>query len=548
MDVTTRGFLGLTVACAQCHDHKFDPIPQRDYYALLGVFNNTKAGEFPLVPKPVVDEYMARKKDVEDQEKLIKEFVTNQGEQLARIFASRTADYVMAVWTESDTQTIDESLDVETLQRWGKYLAGPQKDHLYLNCEGDRRKCAETLQRLAIDVFDEKKRIERENMIRLGGSTERRNLSQADLLSLPPEKYFLWRDLFGPKGIYTYGDPGIERFLYGTWSEHLKALRAELALRKQAMPEQYAFYQIIKDVEKLKTQKLFIRGDRNNLGEAVPSRFLTVMNHVAPQPFTTGSGRLELAEAIANSNNPLTSRVMVNRIWQAHFGEGIVRTPSNFGQLGERPTHPELLDYLASRFIENKWSIKAMHREIMLSSVYQLSSDHSAKAAEVDGANKLFWRYNRRRLDAESLRDSLLAVAGTLDRTIGGKPEKLTEKNHRRTVYGFVSRKKLDPMLALFDFPNPNTTSEQRVVTNVPLQRLFLMNSPVVIDQSQAFAERLEGDDRTKIRTAYRQILGREPDHQRASARSRVPGSSGDSGLAKYPQVLLTSNEFIYVS
>ena len=198
------------------------------------------------------------------------------------------------------------------------------------------------------------------------------------------------------------------------------------------------------------------------------------------KPFTKGSGRLELAEAIADPNNPLTARVMVNRIWQRHFGQGIVRTPSNFGQLGDRPRHPELLDYLAASFVENKWSIKAMHREIMLSSVYALSAENSAANYAVDPENRLVWRANRRRLDAEALRDSLLYVSGNLDLKPGGKAERLTDENKRRAVYGFVSRRKLDGMLALFDFPSPNNTSEQRLSTNVPLQMLFFMNSALV--------------------------------------------------------------------
>ncbi|MEJ7608145.1 MAG: DUF1549 domain-containing protein, partial [Bryobacteraceae bacterium] len=306
VDVTTRGFLGLTVACAQCHDHKFDPIPQKDYYSLLGVFNNTKEAEFPLASKAVVDDFKSHKKSVEEQERHLKAFVTNQGDQLARILASRTADYLMAVWTESDTEPLDESLDPETVGRWSTYLTSAQKDHPYLNCSGASRVCAANVQRMALEVFDEKKKVDQDNLIRLGGSNEREDLSQADLRSLPSEKYFLWRDLFGNKGVYAYGDPGIERFLSGTWADHLKALRAELALRKTAMPDQYAYYQVIQDVEKLKVQKLFIRGDRNTPGEDAPARFLTVMNHVAPQPFSSkGSGRLELAEAIDNPSNPL---------------------------------------------------------------------------------------------------------------------------------------------------------------------------------------------------------------------------------------------------
>ena len=189
---------------------------------------------------------------------------------------------------------------------------------------------------------------------------------------------------------------------------------------------------------------------------------------------------------------------MVNRIWQHHFGRGIVGTPSNFGKLGEAH-QPELLDYLAARFVENGWSIKRMHREIMLSAVYGLSSEDIPANSAVDPDNRLLWRANWQRLDAETLRDSLLFVSGNLDLQAGGPPAPLEDKNKRRAVYGFVSRRKLDSMLALFDFPNPNSTSEQRVVTNVPLQRLYLMNSNFVEDQAAGLAKRLSGTEDERV-------------------------------------------------
>jgi hypothetical protein len=270
-----------------------------------------------------------------------------------------------------------------------------------------------------------------------------------------------------------------------------------------------------------------------------------------PVPFSKGSGRLELAEAIASPKNPLTARVMVNRIWQHHFGAGIVRTPSNFGELGDRPSNPELLDYLAARFIENKWSVKAMHREIMLSAVYQLSAENSENNYAVDPDNRLIWHVPRQRLDVEALRDSLLQVSGTLDATMGGPPVKLTDDhNNRRTVYGFVSRRKLDDLLALFDFPNPNLTSEQRVSTNVPLQQLFFLNSDLMLEKAQAVARRLEKEagpqDRSKIERAYRVLFYREPKPDETALALDFLHRGGS--LGQYLKVLLSSNEFVYVN
>lgn len=547
VDVTTRGFLGLTVACAQCHDHKFDPIPQKDYYSLLGVFNNTKLDEFPLAAAAQVAEFKAKKKRIEEQEKLIAEFLKNQADQLAKIFALRTADYLVAAFRGKD-----DSLDPETLQRWAAYLKKPQKEHPYLNAwsglqdEVKVREFAAKFQDEVLKVYDEKKRVEEENLIRLGGSMKRDKLAGADLVSLDRDQYYLWRDLFGDKGILHYGETGISRFLSGEWKAHLVRMRAELNERRCELPEQYPFLQIISDVEKPKKQHVYVRGDKNNLGDEVSAHFLTVFSDGAPKEFTGKPARLALAEAMVDERNPLTARVIVNRIWLGHFGDAIVRTPSNFGQLGERPSHPELLDYLAARLMESGWSMKALHKEILLSATYQQSVGADAKSASSDGANRLFWRANRRRLDAEELRDSLLLVSGVLDEHGGGRPARLTDDNRKRTVYGYVSRKKLDTMLGLFDFPNPNSTSEQRMTTNVPLQSLFFLNSAFVRKQAEALVKRVgDGEQRERIAKAYRFVYGRTPDAKEVAAGLEFLHGAD---WTQYAQVLLSANEFLFVN
>jgi hypothetical protein len=271
----------------------------------------------------------------------------------------------------------------------------------------------------------------------------------------------------------------------------------------------------------------------------------SILCDAEPKPFTNGSGRLELAEGIADPSNPLTARVMVNRIWQHHFGRGIVDTPSNFGNGGARPSNQELLDYLAARFVENAWSIKSMHREIMLSRVYALSSEDIPANSAVDPDDRLLWRANWQRMDAETLRDSLLFVSGNLDLQTGGPPAALDDKNKRRAVYGFVSRRKLDPMLALFDFPNPNSTSEQRVITNVPLQRLYMMNSIFLEEQASALAKRLGGDDKERVRQAYRVLYGRPPQAEELQLGLAFVAKSNWN---EYARVLLNANEFEWVN
>jgi hypothetical protein len=254
-----------------------------------------------------------------------------------------------------------------------------------------------------------------------------------------------------------------------------------------------------------------IRGNPENLGPDVPRHFLSLLAKDDPAPFSNGSGRLELAEDIVRQ--PIAMRVMVNRIWKSHFGTGIVETPSNFGLTGERPTNPELLEYLASSFVKNGISIKKLHREIMLSSVYQLSTGNEASNFAKDSGNRLYWRADRKRMDAEQLRDSVMLVAGNLDNALGGPSEDLTPAMTRRTVYGRVSRYKLDEYLQLFDFPTPSISAEKRFTTTVPLQRLFMMNSDFIQVESEELAKRVaaESDNRSRIRKMYQLVYGRDP-------------------------------------
>lgn len=549
VDVTGKAFLGLTLGCAQCHDHKFDPVPTRDYYALLGVFTSTQTGEFPLAPEAVVAEYRKRKEAVEAQQAKLERYLDDQAKQLAEVLAHRAADYLRAA-RKGPGAAEAAGLDAETLKRLIDYLK-TSPEHPFLNeWRDESRFDPEAFQRRLLAVLEEQKEIEKQNMIRLGGSNARGDLARADLLSLPRDKYILFRDFFDKqRGIFYYQAGKIDRFLSGEWKAHADRLRAELEQLKKALPERYPYYHIIRDRDKPKNERIRIRGSADNLGEEAPRGFLTILSPGQPRLFRHGSGRLELAEAIASRDNPLTARVMANRIWGFMMGAGIVRTPSNFGQLGEKPSHPELLDYLAWRLMESGWSVKALIREIALSDTYALGYAGDARNWEVDPDNRLLWRAARRRLDIESLRDALLAASGELDLTMGGKPLPLSDpKNLRRTVYGFISRRKLDPTLALFDFPNPNATSEQRIPTSTPLQQLFFLNSEFLIERAKAFAARLAKsapDDAARIRQAYRILFQRDPDQQELSAALDYL-KAGPSAWPLYAQVLMSSNEFLY--
>jgi len=296
---------------------------------------------------------------------------------------------------------------------------------------------------------------------------------------------------------------------------------------------------------------VMIRGDVNNRGNVVPRGFLHVMYPGPRRSFSNGSGRQELAQAITDPANPLTARVMVNRIWQQYFGRGLVATPSNFGRLGELPSHPKLLDDLAVGFMNNGWSIKWLHRQIVLSSTYQRSSTRTAASVEIDPVNIWLWRVPRRRLSVEGWRDAVLAVTGQLAEQTGGpsmKPDDPTEL--RRTIYAEVSRFELNPILSLFDFPDPNAHSAGRLETNTPLQKLFLMNSDFITAHADVLVTDIEASETTDVEQSvaavFQRVFQRAPDEEELRAATEFL-SADDNNLALFAQALLISNEFWFV-
>ena len=581
VDVTGQVFMGLTVGCAKCHDHKYDPIPTKDFYSLLGVFKSTEIQEHPLASGAVVESFKARKKQIDDQKNTVDDFIQKHSTELSEILAAKTSRYLVAAWQVLTPPGVSVSaaaaandLDETILSRWIGYLKASIRDYKYLSAfdqllaaHGDRaqaQKLADEFQTFVLSVFATKHSMDDRNYVKLGGAAgvrDEKTRQYTNLESLPIEKYYLWRDLASEPykkdfldfqgGVYYFGPKDIDRFLAPEWLEHHNALSGRLAQLEKDLPPQFPFLHAIHDLEHPADSKVYIRGDESTLGEMVPRRFLSILSKGAPAAFGHGSGRLELADLIATQSNPLFARVLVNRIWQHHFGQGLVRTPSNFGQLGERPTHPELLDYLAARFVQQRWSMKAIHREIMLSATYQLAAMDDIKNSVEDPANRLLWRANlQQRLDVEALRDSLLAVSGQLDPTVGGPSSPLSDTNRRRTIYAQIGRTKLDPVLALFDFPNPNATSEQRMVTVGPMQRLYFMNNSFVALQSKALADRLAaagGDSRTRVTLAYRLLFGRVPtDSELKLGLTFLENSQGS--WPQYTQVLLSSAEFSSVN
>jgi hypothetical protein len=288
----------------------------------------------------------------------------------------------------------------------------------------------------------------------------------------------------------------------------------------------------------------------------VERRFLKVLSSDDATPYSQGSGRLELANSIVGEAASLTARVIVNRIWLAHFGEGLVTTPSNFGKLGALPSHPELLDDLTARFIEHGWSLKWLHREIVLSATYRQSSQYHQQNFEIDPDNRWMWRMNRRRLDVEAWRDAMLMSAGHLDQTQGGPSVSWdSEENHRRTLYCTVHRREIAKMLSLYDFPDANFHSPQRINTSTPLQGLYVLNSPFMAAEAKALAARIRTEVpdslQKQIERMYLILYSRPVTERELAIGTSFLSPQGEVPTAplweQYAQALLGSNEFLFV-
>ncbi|HEY2383773.1 MAG TPA: PSD1 and planctomycete cytochrome C domain-containing protein [Terriglobia bacterium] len=568
VDAVTRGFLGLTVGCARCHNHKYDPIPQTDYYSLAGVFYNTIYEEYPGAPKKIVDEYAKLEDELDKEQKILQEATTASTDTLSRSLVYQTSNYLMGVWDVTQTGTAKKEiaqvveqrkLDYELLDRWIKYMAKPTTKYKNKDAwqamikkggtQQDAKRLADKFQEEVVAAMLEKNDIDGENKViqakDLDGTKPKKRTDKPSnfmsfkdfnpgswlrLKSLPDEQNNFWTEIFqrelkdeedpnampmngrqGNPGVLLFRGWGLESRIGEEAQARIKNIQSDVDAVKKKMEVHYPFIHGVRDSEKPEDIPVAFRGDPNNpTGKPVPRHFLSLLSEGDPKPFTQGSGRLELAEAI--SKQPLALRVFVNRIWKGHFGTGIVDTPSNFGTAGERPTNPELLEYMANYFVSHGTSVKALQREIMLSSVYQLSTADNAEDFAKDSGNRLYWRAEKKRLDAEELRDGVLFTAGNLDNAMGGPSADLTPANLRRTVYGKVSRYKLDEYLQLFDFPSPSISAEKRFVTTVPLQRLFLMNSDFMQIEAEELAKRVanETDNRARIKRAYEYVYGRD--------------------------------------
>jgi hypothetical protein len=564
IDVTMRGLQGLTVSCARCHDHKFDPIPTKDYYSLYGVFaSSIEPGEKPLLGTASLPaQYPEYKAELGKRVNERTKFVHDNEEKTLDLLREKAGDYLLAAFEakklENDSKieslAKERKLDVGVVHRWMSKLdswKGATNDPIWkpwfafaaldeksfaekasqLAAAFEKNETSEPVNPQVAKIFageapkDIKDVAKRYGELFAAVNKEWKDASkEADEKKTNLEKFAnadeeaIRQVLFAPDAPANLPRGEIPRLWEVKVSEESRRLQRKIEELEATHPGAPPRAMALKDRDTPRNPHVFVRGNANNPGPEVPRQFLEIIAGPQRKPFEKGSGRLEMAQAIASKDNPLTARVFVNRVWMQHFGTPLVRTPSDFGLRSEPPAQRELLDYLAWRFMEDGWSIKKLQKLILLSSVYQQKSDMDAEYAKLDPMNDLYWRMNRRRLELEPMRDTLLAVSGAIDLKEGGHPVDILEQpfKPRRTIYGFIDRQNLPGMFRTFDLATPDSTSPQRFSTTVPQQALFMMNGPFVVEQTRHLLDRPEvktaKTPKERIQRLYEIAVQREPE------------------------------------
>ncbi|QDU61732.1 Planctomycete cytochrome C [Planctomycetes bacterium Pan216] len=507
IETISKSILGLTVSCARCHDHKFDPIAMNDYYALAGILRSTRTIDGIKQNNQYVSGWMLR-----------------------------------PLGPEGDQQYELAKADVKKIKDLSKKVSKVKKS---------LKKLQDQAKKAASETKTDQK----------ASGKDQESTENAPTTTAAKKKK----------------SPTLDEKIAEATAQ-LKKLESSLAEVNKTKTPMPPLAMAVRDEDNIEDIALCIRGNHKRRGEVVPRGFVEVACNATPVLPSHQSGRRELAEWLASEENPLTARVMANRIWHHLFGSGLVRTVDNFGELGERPSHPELLDYLATRFVEEGWSVKSLIREIMLSRTYALSTEAPGDCIELDPDNRFFGRANRRRLDAEAVRDTLLALGGELDLTMNGSTidgfkevaldnnAKLPSftKHRRRSVYLPIIRNGLPEALETFDVANPNVSTGKRGSTTVVTQALFMVNSPWVASLSESLAESLLAngaiDERSRVREAYERVLNRLPTEDEEGrclaylaewADPEHPKKTDDAvrreGWTTFCQALFSSSEFRFV-
>ena len=639
IDVVTRGLMGLTVTCARCHDHKFDPIPTADYYALYAAIAPSKAPpELPAIGA-VADEQARQQyeRELADLKLKAQQFAREQNEVLRNRLRMQVGLYLAEIAKgigEQDLSTQFLSYRTDDIRplvfnRWRTWLAGLSKEDpvfgpwLEMQSWGSipetefLQKRDEYLGRLSaeldaigrtpdklhalrgeppkwnpfvVDALVEQKPNSLSVVAAVYGKVfaEQQKLwlqallessaEAADGATVLPDEHLQHQVINSPSHrqirhhLYAQGSPfdlsdeDAIRLTNRTIADLASGKKGAIHQLNLSSPGSPPRAMIMREDPNPKPTNIFLRGNPLARGEVVEARFLTALPGDHAKTFEPGQRRLGLAQSLVADNNPLTARVLVNWAWQNHFGTGLVRTPDDFGTRGQAPTHPELLDYLADQLRKNGWSLKWLHRQIVLSQAYRQGAVESEQSRQVDPENLLLWRMPRRRLEFEAMRDAMLAASDELDVTMGGRPIDLNTSPAvpRRSVYGFVNRDVIANLMSTFDTANPNACTARRPETTVPQQTLFALNSDFIQDRAARVATitkemKLASDDE-RIQVMVRKILSRNPtESEMAQAKAFMTEATANSttangatidperGWTLLAHALLASNEFTFL-
>ncbi len=659
IDVVTKGIMGITGACARCHDHKFDPIPTKDYYSLYGVFTSSQeiADGTTLNDPEKNPHYKDFQAEVAKVEKEVDQYRITEAARLLSGMLEKSGDYMLLAHqskTTSDSRKkggnfrfeankqglkaelaaiwLDRLKGVESGKKndpvfgpWAKFAALPADkfaesapalaQEIAASTEVTpaiakpfATKVPASLKDVAAIYTDAFATLHKQLKLGefvgyKGGGRTRFDISKTQVTLPDTDMDALRKHLYADNSPILPGEQDMARALGNQFTTQQNAIRNKIVALELTHPGAPVKAMSVMDRATPRDAAVLVRGEPQNRGPVVPRQFPAILSGENRKPFTDGSGRLEMAKLIASRENPLTARVIVNRVWQWHFGQAIVRTVSDFGTRSEPPTHPEMLDYLATWLMDNGWSLKKLNKFIVMSSTYQQDSRANPAGMKADPTNQWLWRSNIQRLDFEEVRDSLLTFGAKLDLTMGGQPYSLTGNlgggrgryamdldsmkgsANRRTVYAFIDRAALPEMFNTFDFANPDMSTGERIMTTVPQQALFMMNSPFLVEQVKNILARPEiaaaTTDAEKVSLIFRTLFQRAPRpeelrlaEQYLTAESPEPQTSETSGVAiappvapkdkfvkkpigtqmkplsqweRYTQVVLLTNELIFV-
>ena len=556
IDVVTRGTMALTVACSRCHDHKYDPIPTADYYSLYGVFASSQEpkplpllGAQPETEQTNQFERILREKEAKVDKHLKKRLDDQRKEEQLKKYLIAVRDGQGKNNAELKKLASDRGLVQAFLLRWRDFINSKAPDDPIFAAW---KACFDLPQeRFAAEAPARLAPILQANLTnpRVALALKDKKLGNLGDLAAAYAKLFAHDDAEQPHDkpareqirqvLYAKGTPNdvpldqLYRELPTPDQQHVRRLRREVEKHKTEHPGAPPRGMVMTDRAKPVEPYVFVRGQQGNRGPKVPRQFPAIAAGETRKPFPAGtSGRLEMARHITSPDNPLTARVIVNRVWLQHFGNGLVDTPSDFGLRSDPPSHPQLLDFLASRFVREGWSLKKLHRHLLLSATYQQSSSHHPDKAAIDPENRMLWRANRQRLDFEAMRDSLLQASGELDQRMFGRPYQIAKRpfTTRRTIYSQVERQNLENVFRTFDFASPDAHCPERHQTTVPQQALFMMNSPFMEHLAGKLAGALTGgttDD--KIYYLYRKIFSRDPQPEEISLGKQFIAAASES-------------------